>query len=345
MAVISLAELAKTLDAKLVGDGDIPISRVNTLESAGPGQLAFLANSKYRKQLQSTKAEAVILTEKDLEYRQGAALVMANPYLGFARVAQLLDSTPPAAVGIHPTAVIDPSVQLGKDVAIGAHAVLEAGVVIGDHCQVGANCFIGRDSVLGAGTKLWANVSLYHDVQLGERCLVQSGVVIGSDGFGYANDKGTWVHIPQTGGVRIGNDVEVGAGTTIDRGALEHTVIGDGTILDNQVQVAHNVRLGKGCAVAGNTVFAGSCSLGDHCIVGGSAGVAGHLEVTSGVTITGMTMVTKAITEPGVYSSGTAAQPNREWRKSAARFRQLDEMYKRLKALEAELAALKAPND
>ncbi|EKE69212.1 UDP-3-O-(3-hydroxymyristoyl)glucosamine N-acyltransferase [Gallaecimonas xiamenensis] len=335
----SLAKLAELVGAEVVGDGELIISRVATLESATVGQIAFLANSKYRKHLDATKASAVILAEADLPFCKGAALVMKNPYLGFAKIAQLLDTTPAPADSLHPTAIIAPDAVLGEGVAIGPYSVIESGVVLEAGVKIGPHCFIGKGSRIGQGSTLWSNVAIYHGVSLGSHCKVHANAVIGSDGFGYANDRGKWEAIPQTGGVRIGNRVDIGAGTTIDRGALEDTVIEDNVIIDNQVQIAHNVVIGTGTAVAGTTVFAGSVTVGKYCIIGGACAIAGHLSIADGTTITGMSMVTKAITEPGVYSSGTPATPNREWRKSAARFRQLDEMHKRLKSLEEKLAA------
>ncbi|WP_417359144.1 UDP-3-O-(3-hydroxymyristoyl)glucosamine N-acyltransferase [Gallaecimonas pentaromativorans] len=336
----SLAKLAELVGATVVGDGNLEVSRVATLESAGQGQVAFLANSKYRKHLEQTQASAVILSEADLPFCKSAALVMKNPYLGFAKVAQLLDCTPAPAEGIHPSAVISPGAVIEDGVSIGANTVIEDGAFIGAGSAIGPNGFVGKHSRIGARCIIWSNVAIYHGVSLGDECKVHAGVVIGADGFGYANDKGKWEPIPQTGGVRIGNRVEIGAGTTIDRGALDDTIIEDNVIIDNQVQIAHNVVIGTGSAVAGTTVFAGSVTVGKYCIIGGACAIAGHLSIADGTTITGMSMVTKAITEPGVYSSGTPAQPNREWRKSAARFRQLDDMHRRLKSLEEKLAAL-----
>ncbi|WP_115717963.1 UDP-3-O-(3-hydroxymyristoyl)glucosamine N-acyltransferase [Gallaecimonas mangrovi] len=336
----SLAKLAELVGAEVKGDGNLSIERVATLESASQGQIAFLANSKYRKHLEQTQASAVILSEADLPFCKSAALVMKNPYLGFAKVAQLLDTTPAPAEGVHPTAVISDSASVAPSASIGANTVIEAGAVIGEGTAIGPNGFIGKGTQIGDNCTIWSNVAIYHGVSLGHHCKVHAGVVIGADGFGYANDKGKWEAIPQTGGVRIGDAVEIGAGTTIDRGALEDTVIEDNVIIDNQVQIAHNVVIGTGSAVAGTTVFAGSVTVGKYCIIGGACAIAGHLSIADGTTITGMSMVTKAISEPGVYSSGTPAQPNREWRKSAARFRQLDEMHRRLKSLEEKLAAL-----
>lgn len=333
---ITLQELARRLGAELKGDPTQVICRVNTLDKAGPEEVAFLSDSKYHHLLENTKAGAVIITAADQALCPVASLVMADPYLGFALAAQALDTTPQPAVDIHPTAVIADDVTLGEGVAIGANAVIESGVVLGDGVVIGAGCFIGKGARLGANSRLWANVTLYHRVELGERCLVQSGAVIGGDGFGYANNKGEWVKIPQLGTVIIGNRVEIGAGTTIDRGALGDTCIADNVIIDNLCQIAHNVSIGYGTAVAGGTVMAGSLKVGKYCIIGGAVVINGHIEICDGVTITGMSMVMRPITEPGLYSSGIPLQPNKEWRKTAARVMRIDDMHKRLSRLEKQ---------
>lgn len=333
---ITLQELARQLGAELKGDPTQVICRVNTLDKAGPDEVAFLSDSKYHHLLENTKAGAVIITATDQARCPVASLVMADPYLGFALAAQALDTTPQPAKDIHPTAVIADDVTLGEGVAIGANAVIESGVVLGDGVVIGAGCFIGKGARLGANSRLWANVTLYHRVELGERCLVQSGAVIGGDGFGYANNKGEWVKIPQLGTVIIGNRVEIGAGTTIDRGALGDTCIADNVIIDNLCQVAHNVSIGYGTAIAGGTVMAGSLKVGKYCIIGGAVVINGHIEICDGVTITGMSMVMRPITEPGLYSSGIPLQPNKEWRKTAARVMRIDDMHKRLNQLEKQ---------
>jgi UDP-3-O-[3-hydroxymyristoyl] glucosamine N-acyltransferase (EC 2.3.1.-) len=278
-----------------------------------------------------------MLKEGDLSYCQGNALVVSDPYLAYAKVAQILDSTPACATDIAASAVVADDAVLGEGVAIGPNAVIESGALLGDGAQIGAGCFVGKGAKVGARTKLWANVTLYHEVVIGQDCLIQAGTVIGADGFGYANDKGKWVKIPQLGRVVIGDRVEIGACTTIDRGALDDTEIADGVIIDNQCQIAHNVTIGENTAIAGATVMAGSLKVGKHCIIGGASVFNGHMEITDNVTITGMAMVMRPITEPGMYSSGIPLQPNREWRKTAARVLKIDEMHKRLKELENQL--------
>ncbi|MFJ5442192.1 UDP-3-O-(3-hydroxymyristoyl)glucosamine N-acyltransferase [Pectobacterium sp. CHL-2024] len=337
MYSIRLDALAQQLDAQLHGDGDIVITGVASMHSAKTGQITFLSDSRYREQLAGTQASAVVLTEADLPYCQVAALVVKNPYLTYAHMAQLLDTTPQPATDIAPSAVIAPDATLGQNVSIGANAVIESGAQLGDGVVIGSGCFIGKDARIGAGTRLWANVTIYHRVELGEHCLIQSGTVIGSDGFGYANDRGNWVKIPQLGTVRIGDRVEIGASTTIDRGALDDTVIGNGVIIDNQCQIAHNVVIGDNTAVAGGVIMAGSLKIGRYCMIGGASVINGHMEICDKVTVTGMGMVMRPITEPGVYSSGIPLQPNKVWRKTAALVMNIDEISKRLKAVERKV--------
>ncbi len=245
MVSFTLAEVAEKIGAEYFGDGSEVIHSVAGLDKAGKGQVTFLSNSKYRKHLELCEASAVIVKEADREFCKGNALVMRDPYLGFALVAQIFDTTPRCATDIAPSAYVAEDAKLGEGVSVGHNAVVESGAELGDNVQIGAGCFVGKNARIGANTKLWANVSVYHNVVMGESCLVQSGTVIGSDGFGYANDRGRWVKIPQLGSVRIGDRVEIGACTTIDRGALDDTVIEDGAIIDNQCQIAHNVSIGE----------------------------------------------------------------------------------------------------
>ncbi|MFI3246086.1 MAG: UDP-3-O-(3-hydroxymyristoyl)glucosamine N-acyltransferase [Ferrimonas sp.] len=338
MTQYTLAQLASALGARLQGNSDTLIEGVATLEGAQAGQITFLSNSKYRSQLASTQAAAVLLSESDAEHYQGNALVMDDPYVGFARVAQLLDTTPAAASGIHPSAVIHETAQIGEDVSIGANAVIEANAVLGQGVQVGAGSVVGQACYVGANSKLWANVTLYHQVVLGENCIIHAGCVIGSDGFGYANEKGNWIKIPQTGRVIIGDDVEIGANTCIDRGAINDTIIEQGCIIDNLVQIAHNDVIGAHTAIAGATVLAGSTTIGHHCIIGGNSAIAGHIEIAPGTHINGMSGVTGSISEPGLYGSTPPLQEAKSWRKNSVRIRQLDDMYRRLRALEKQLA-------
>lgn len=337
MASIRLADLAQQLNAELHGDGDIVITGVASMHSAKSQQITFLSNSRYREQLAACNASAVVLTEADLPFCTSAALVVRNPYLTYALMAQIMDTTPAPAKNIAPSAVIDATAQLGNNVSVGANAVIEEGVVLGDNVIIGAGCFVGKFTKIGSGTRLWANVSVYHQIEIGEKCLIQSGTVIGADGFGYANDRGNWIKIPQLGTVRIGDRVEIGACTTIDRGALDDTIIGNGVIIDNQCQIAHNVMIGDNTAVAGGVIMAGSLKIGRYCQIGGASVINGHMEICDKAVVTGMGMVMRPITEPGIYSSGIPLQPNKAWRKTAALVMNIDEINKRLKAVEKKV--------
>lgn len=340
MHTYSLKMLATVLNVEFRGDENITINAIASMANAKQGQITFLADKKYQAQLKDCQASIVVLTKESLPFWNGAALIVSNPYLTYAKLAQLLDTTPLPAEEIAPSAVISSHATLGKNVAIGANAVIESGVILGDNVIVGAGCFIGKDTKIGNNTKLWANVSIYHNIEIGENCLIQSGAVIGSDGFGYANDRGQWVKIPQLGRVIIGNNVEIGASTTIDRGALDDTIIRDGVIIDNQCQIAHNDQIGEHTAVAGGVIMAGSLKIGKYCLIGGASVINGHMEICDKVTITGMGMVMRPISEPGVYSSGIPLQSNKVWRKTASLVLHIDEMNKRLKSLEKKLLQL-----
>lgn len=344
MKTFTLGQLAEQTGAQCVGNGDLPLTGIATLQSAEPGQLSFLSNPKYAKHLATTRAGAVILTPSMLAQCPTAALVHDDPYLVYARLSHLwspLEEAPLSgeASRIHASAVIDPSAQLGRSVVIEAGVVIQADACIGDGAIIGANSVVGRRSRIGENARLYAGVKIYHDVQIGRNCILQAGVVIGSDGFGFAPHKGQWVKIAQLGGVVIGDDVEIGANSTIDRGALDPTILGNGVKLDNQVQIAHNVSVGDHTVMAACCAVAGSTSIGRHCVLAGAVGVAGHLTIVDRVHVTAMSMVIKDLKEPGVYSSGTGIQPNAEWRKSIGRLRQLDQMAGRLKDIEKQLKA------
>lgn len=338
MQSLTLQQLAEVIDAEIVGDSQQAITGVATLASATSGQIAFLANEKYRSQLDATQASAVIVAP-NVELPAGlSALVTRNPYAGFAKVAQQLDTTPRAANGIAESAQIAADAVLGDNVSVGPLAIIEAGAEIGDNVQIGAGCYIGPNVKIGANTKLWQQVVIYHACHIGADCLIHSGAVIGADGFGWANENGKWVKIPQLGRVVIHDNVEIGASTTVDRGALDDTVISSGCIIDNQCQIAHNVFIDEDTAIAGCTVLAGSCRIGKRCLIGGATAINGHIEICDDVQISGFSMVIKAISEPGVYASGIPAAPHREWRRNGARYRQLDELFQRVKKIEKKLA-------
>jgi UDP-3-O-[3-hydroxymyristoyl] glucosamine N-acyltransferase len=338
----SLGELAARTGARVVGDAGCVIEGVGTLAGAGPGRISFLTNHRYRKQLGVTRASAVIIGEKDAEGVTGLNLLIArNPHLTYARVAALFAPAADAAPGVHASAVVDPTVSLAEGVSVGANAVVGAGADLAKGVIIGPGCVVGAGVRIGEGSRLVANVTVYYGCVIGKRVVIHAGTVIGSDGFGFANDAGTWVKVPQLGRVRIGDDVEIGACTTVDCGAIEDTVIEDGVKLDNQIQIAHNVQVGAHTAIAGCVGIAGSTIIGKHCAIGGGVGVVGHIEIADRVTVTATSFVSQSIKEPGVYSSGVPLEPNDEWHKNYARFKQLDEMARRLKSLEKELQVLK----
>jgi UDP-3-O-[3-hydroxymyristoyl] glucosamine N-acyltransferase len=336
----TLKQLAEKIGAEVHGDKNHIIDSIATLLTANTRQISFLFNKKYNQHFSKTNAGAVIISSQSLGDCKTNALVMDNPRLGYALTAQLLDTTPKPALSVHSSAQIAGDVFLGKNIAIGANAVIEQGVVIGDNVVIGAGCFIGEQAKIGEQTKLRANVTVYHRVEIGCSCLIHANTVIGSDGFGYENDKGKWVKIPQLGTVIIGDNVEIGASTTIDRGALENTVINDGVILDNQIQIAHNVVIGENTAIAACSVIAGSATIGKNCVIAGLVGINGHINVADDVFLTGMTMVTKSINEPGAYSSGMPCQPNKEWRKNNARIHRLESILARMKSAEHDIEHL-----
>jgi UDP-3-O-[3-hydroxymyristoyl] glucosamine N-acyltransferase len=336
--MLRLDQIVGRLGGEIVGAGDTVISRVATLERAGPGDLAFLANPKYRRQLATTRAAAVIMAPP-AAVGPAAAILTAQPYLYFARVAQWLNPLPPAVAGIHPSAVVEG--EVAADASVGPNAWIAAGATLGAGAVIGANCSIGAGAVVGAGSRLAANVAIYAGCRLGARCLVHSGAVIGADGFGFAREAaGAWVKIPQTGRVLIGDDVEIGAGTTIDRGALRDTIIADGVKLDNQIQVGHNVQIGVDTAMAGCVGIAGSAVIGARCTVGGGTIILGHLEIGDDVDLAAGTLVTKSIPKAGSYSGAVPFLEHGEWRRNFSRLRHLDAMADKIRALEQRLAAL-----
>ncbi len=336
-----LADIAAQLGGRVLGDAEVRVSQIATLEKAQPNQISFLTNSKYRMQLAGTRAGAVILGEADAGATDLPRIVSDNPYAYFARVSALLNPLPEARPGVHPSAVIDSGAQIDPTASIAAMAVIGAGATIGAFSVIGEGCCIGANTVIGSHAQLYPGVVIYHNCVIGDNLIAHSGAVIGSDGFGIAMDEGRWVKIPQVGRVVIGNDVEIGANTTIDRGALDDTVIEDGVKLDNQIQVAHNVRIGAHTAIAGCVGIAGSTTIGSYCRIGGSAGILGHLQIADHVEISSFTLVGKSIKEAGSYSGIFPFSSNDDWRRNAVHLRHLDDLVKRVKTLEQEIAFLK----
>ena len=328
----SAAELAERFSLQLQGDGGRVVRGVATLANAGPDQLAFLANPRYRPQLAASGAGVVVLRADDAAAARGTALVARDPYVAFARISALFERVPARAPGIHPSAVIDPSADVSADAHVGPFVSIGARSKVGPGCVIGPGCSIGEDCELDAGCELQARVTLVARVRLGRRVRILPGAVLGAAGFGLAMDAGRWVNVPQLGGVVVGDDCEIGANSCIDRGALDDTMLDEDVRIDNLVQIGHNVRIGAHTAIAGSAAVAGSARIGRYCLIGGGAGVVGHLEIADKVTITARSLVTHTIREPGEYSSGTPLTDNRTWRKNAARFKQLDALARRVNA-------------
>ena len=331
---ISLGELAVRFGCELRGDPDVRVDRVSTLANADAHSLAFLANPRYRQHLATTGAGAVVLDAGSAPDCVTAALVCGNPHATYARIAGILHPSPAAPPGTHPTAVIAPGSRVDPSAHVGALSVIGEGAVIGARAFVGPQCLIEEEATVGEDARLTARVTVCRRVEIGARTTIQPGAVIGGDGFGFAQERGRWIKVPQTGTVRVGPDVEIGANTTIDRGAIEDTVIEEGVKLDNLIMIAHNVRVGAHSALAACVGVSGSTSIGRRCMIGGQVGIGGHLTITDDVMITGCTMVSHSIPRPGVYSGGIPLEEAHVWRRLVARFKRLDSLTTRLKALE-----------
>ena len=331
---ISLRQLAERCGAELAGDGDVVIDRVATLDSAGEGAIAFLANPKYRGRLAGTRASAVIVAPDDAQATALPKLVTANPYAAYARVAAILHPPRAPAPGVHPTAVVADSARVAASAAIGAHAVIGERTEVGERAAVGAGTVVGEDCTVGDDCLLYPRVVVYPRSAIGPRTIVHSGAVIGADGFGMAEQDGRWLKIPQLGRVVVGADVEIGANTTIDRGAIGDTVIDEDVKLDNQIQVGHNCHIGAHTAIAGCVGIAGSTTIGRNCKIGGAAMISGHLDIADGTVISASTGVFDSIRSPGVYTGSFPALPHREWKRVAAAARRLRSILERLRALE-----------
>jgi UDP-3-O-[3-hydroxymyristoyl] glucosamine N-acyltransferase len=330
----SLREITERFGGEVAGDHSVKVSRVATLEAATPGDIAFLVNERYLPQLRSTRAAAVIVGESTRAATQLPRIVCANPYAYFAHVSTLFNPGRAPRPGTHPAAVIDSTAVVAGTAEIGPCVVIGSNARIGAGCVIGAGCYIGDGVTVGDGSRLQPNVTVYHDCVIGERVILHSGVVIGADGFGIAMEEGRWLKVPQIGRVVIGNDVEIGANTTVDRGALDDTVIEEGVKLDNQIQVAHNVRIGAHTAIAGCAGIAGSAKIGSHCRIGGGSGIAGHITIADHVEISAFTLIAKSIDKPGTYTGAYAFEPHAEWRRNAVQLRHLGELADRVRALE-----------
>lgn len=332
----TLGELAEQLGLAFSGDAQRSLHRMAPLATAAEGDLSFLSNSRFLTALAATRAGAVILHPEHAAHCPVDCLLADDPYVSFARATALFDDTPAPATGVHASATVAADVLLGEGVSVGANAVVEAGVTLGAGVVIGSGVYVGHHCIVGDGSRINPNAALYHNVHLGRSCVVHANAVIGADGFGFAPVAGGWEKIHQLGGVRIGDRVEIGACSTIDRGALDPTVLEDGVIVDNLVQIAHNCHIGKNTAIAGCTGLAGSTIIGANCTLAGGVGVVGHVEICDNVHVTCMTMVTKSITEPGSYSSGTPMSGTRQWKRNAVRFSQLEAIQARLASVEKQ---------
>lgn len=347
MVDVSLGNIAARLGGELIGDATRRITRLGPLDGATPDTITFLSNPRYQSQLAASDAGCVIVAPamREAAVARGAALLVDNPYLAYARLSRWWDEQvrPKAPQGVHPSAVVDPSAKVSPTASIGPNAVIEADVEVGEGAVIGALCFVGAQARVGAHTRLAARVTLGERCSIGERGILHSGVVIGADGFGFAPTEGRWEKIAQLGAVRIGNDVEVGANTCIDRGALGDTVIEDGVKLDNLIQIAHNVRVGEHTVMAGCAAVAGSTTIGPRCTIGGSARIQGHITLVEGVNLSTQTFASRSILKPGHYTGVFPIDDNATWEKNAATLRHLHSLRDRVRALEKQIPPAAAP--
>lgn len=344
MRTYSLADLVARFGGDVVGDADVRVSGIGSLAQADETQISFLSNAKLRDQLATSQARAFIVGRAVVGQVEKPHIVCDNPYAYFAHVSGLFNPPPAVEPGIHPMASVHPSAVIGQNPSIAPGAVIEQNVRIGNNCVIGAGTVIGQGSEIGDDFRAWSNVTVYHHCQIGDRVILHAGAVIGSDGFGLANEQGRWIKIPQIGRVVLGHDVEIGANTTVDRGALDDTVIHDGVKLDNLIQVAHNVHIGAHTAIAACTGIAGSAHIGAHCTIGGAAMIFGHIDIADHVNISTNTLITKSLPHPGTYTSALPFSEHSEWLKNAVQMRHLDKMAKRLKELEKKLEQMEKAN-
>jgi len=332
--VWTLGEIAKHIDGVVHGEEQYEVSSIGTLQNSHKEQLSFLSNKKYKRYLTDTGAGAVIVSSDMASFVVNNAIVVDDPYVAYAKAASLLNPRKDEQAGIHSSASVAADSSIHPTASIGAQVVIGSGVNIAEYVVIGPGCVILDNVTIDESTRLVANITLCEAVKVGKRVIIHPGVVIGADGFGIANDKGKWINVPQIGSVQIGDDVDIGANTTIDRGAIEDTIISNGVKLDNQIQVGHNVIIGENTVIAGCVGIAGSTIIGKNCIIGGGAGLGGHLELVDGVMLTGMTMVTKSIKQAGSYSSGIPAEETHDWHKNVIRYRNMNKLVERVKQLE-----------
>lgn len=332
-----LGEIVRRFGGQLIGDPEYRVHQVATLRSAGPEQISFCHDARYADELRTTRAGAVVVTSAHSEHGTAHRIVADDPYLYFARLAVLFNPLPSIATGVHASAVVAADAQIDPTASIGAHCAIAAGVRIGARVRIGAGSIVGEEVTVDEDTRIDANVTIYARSRIGRRCVLLAGAIVGADGFGHAREGGRWLKIPQIGAVSIGDDVEIGANTTIDRGALDDTVIEDGVKLDNQIQIGHNCRIGAHTVIAGCAGIAGSTRIGRNCIIGGSAMFSGHIEIADGVTVSGGTAIVKSITQPGTYTAVFPYSAHEEWVRNAPLLRHLREMMDRIRVLEQQV--------
>jgi UDP-3-O-[3-hydroxymyristoyl] glucosamine N-acyltransferase len=336
----TLGDIVARFGGEIFGDAQVRVSQVASLEKAQACHISFFTASRFQKQLDATKAGAVIVGVEARDATQKPRIVSSNPYAYFAKVSALFNPAPVIEAGIHATAQVGDGAVIAPTASVGPFVNIGRGAKIGERAVIGAGCVVGENTEIGADTRLYPRVVIYHQCVIGERVIIHSGAVIGADGFGLAREDGRWLKIPQIGRAVIGDDVEIGANTTIDRGALEDTVIEEGVKLDNQIQVAHNVQIGAHSAMAGCVGIAGSAKIGRNCTVGGAGMILGHLQIADNVSVSSGTLITKSITRAGAYTSAMPFSTHGQWLKNAAHLRHLDSMAEKIHALEQKITEL-----
>ena len=327
---ITLKKISEKFNVEFIGDGSYEINSVSSITSATEKSIIFISDKNFLKFLDETKSQTVVTTKDLSKFCKNNIIICDNPYLLFAKISQLINKQDSLKYNVH-SSVVSSTKNLNNKLLIEPNVVIGKNVEIEENSFIGANCYIGDNVKIASGARIFPNVTIYNDVKIGNNIIIHSGVVIGADGFGFANDREEFIKIPQIGGVRIGHNVEIGSNTSIDRGTLDNTIIGNGVKIDNQIQIAHNVHIGDNTAIAGCVGIAGSARIGKNCIIGGMAGIQGHIEICDNVKITGMAKVACDIKEPGIYSSGTPLMLNKKWLKNAARFKQLNELFLKYK--------------
>jgi UDP-3-O-[3-hydroxymyristoyl] glucosamine N-acyltransferase len=340
----ALRDITEELGGRIVGDDMTIISSVSSLKNAKSGDICFINDAKYQKELANCNASAIVMREIDAELSSLARVIVDNPYAYFAKLSAFLNPTAVATLGIALSAVVDLSAKVPSSCSVAALTVIGKNVVLGENVIIGSGCVIENDVVIGANTQLESNVTIKHHCFVGQSCHIFSGAVIGSDGFGYAEEAGRWLKIPQVGRVVIHDNVDVGANTTVDRGALDDTIIEEGVKLDNLIQIGHNCVIGAHTVIAGCTGIAGSAKVGKHCKIGGAAMILGHLEIADHVTISPGSMITRSLATPDTYTALMPFQTHKAWLNTAAKIRHLDDLSDKIKQLEKALALLKSNN-